>query len=167
MLIAVFFFMSTAFSQVKCPVKKIYAFKQSSLPGVKPKTPENGGTERIETFNYWIYLTLSQSKYININYIWLSGKKFSVKTEEIKTTPVSKLNNTSGAANETIELVPETKHKVILLYPTGPLNDNGDQSAKMRKKIEKNELVISFTHKEKKRTAQKKLISLLDPEPLL
>lgn len=159
-------FMTQAFGQVKCPVKKIYAYKQASLPGIQPRTAEKGGDERKETFNYWLYLTIPDSKNININNIWIAGKKFAVKTETVEASPVNKSNNISSTGNETIELVPKTKHRVILIYPSGLNNDADDLSAKILKKIEKNELVISFTRKDKKRFAGKKLITVLNPEAL-
>lgn len=164
---AFFGFLASMSGQAKCPVKKIYAFKQASLPGVNPATTGKSETERKETFNYWIYLTLPPSKSIHINHIWLSGKKFSVTTEEIKTKPVTKINQMAGTAIETTELVPDTKHKVILIYPNGLQNDAIDLSVNLKKAIEENELVISFTRKEKQRTARKKLITVLAPEALL
>jgi len=164
---AFFGLLASMSGQPKCPVKKIYAYKQASLPGVNPATTGNRETERKETFNYWIYITLPASKPIHINHIWLSGKKFSVTAEEIKTKPVTKINQMAGATNIPTVLVPDTKHKVILLYPSGQLNDAIDLSVNMKKAIEENELVISFTRKEKQRTARKKLISLLYPETLL
>lgn len=159
-------FMAQVFGQAKCPVKKIYAYKQASLPGIQPLTAENGGGERKETFNYWLYLIIPDSKNININNIWIVGKKFSVKTETVETTPVNKSNNISGAGNETIELVPKTKHRVILIYPSGLNNEAEDLSARILKKIKKNELVFNFTWKEKKRFSGKKLIKVLNPEAL-
>ena len=158
--------MTQVFGQAKCPVKKIYAYKQASLPGIQPLTAEKGGAERKETFNYWFYLTISGSKNINIKDVWIAGKKFSVKTETIETSPVNKSNNISGAGSEPVELVPKTKHKVLLVYPSGLNNDSEDLSTKIMKKIEKNELVIGFTWKEKKRVAGKKLIKVLPPEAL-
>ena len=161
-----FCFLVSAFGQSKCPVKKVYAYKQVSLPGIQPRTVVNGGKERKETFNYWLYLTLPKSKSISISHIWISGQKFSVKSEEIESTPVIKNDNSTGTENELIELVPATKHKLILFYPSGMLNESGDLSDRIRKKIGKNELVISFTWKNKKRLAKKKLIKILSPEPL-
>ena len=161
-----FCFMAQVSGQVKCPVKKIYAYKQASLPGIQPRTAEKGGVERKETFNYWFYLSFPDSKNININNIWIAGKKFSVKTETVETSPVNKSNNISSAGNETTELVPKTKHRVILIYPSGLNNDEEELSARILKKIKKNELVINFTWKEKKRFAGKKLIKVLSPEAL-
>ncbi len=151
--------------QTKCPVKKVYAYKQTSLPGVNPKSITNPDSERKETFNYWIYLSMPASKTVSINNIWISGQKFSVKSEEVQSTPVNKIYNDPGAENKTIELVPKTKHKLILVYPSG-IADNNELSAKARRKIEKNELVIDFTWKTKKRFARKKLIRILPPEIL-
>jgi hypothetical protein len=161
-----FCFIAPGSGQVKCPVKKIYAYKQASLPGIQPRTVENGGKERNETFNYWIYLALPKNKSISIEHIWISGQKFSVKSEIIESSPITKINNSQVAGKETIELVPLTKLQVILIYPSGLINDNADLSAKARKKIEKNELVIYFTWKEKKRMVKKKLIKVLVAEPL-
>lgn len=166
LLILIGFFTSVS-GQSKCPVKKIYAYKQASLPGIQPPTVENGGKERTETFNYWIYLTLPSTKNIEVNHIWISGNKFSVKVESVETTPVIKTNSMSGAGNESTKLVPETKHKVILLYPTGLLsNEKEGLSKKIITKIESNELVIEFTRKGKKRLARKSQIRVLSPEPL-
>lgn len=152
--------------QVKCPVKKVYAYKQASLPGIQQRTPENGGAERKETFNYWFYITLPENKSININHIWIGGKKFLAKADVIENSPVIKISNSSDTDNTTIELVPKTKNKIILIYPSGANNDTELLSARMMKKIRKYELVISFTSKGKNRIARKRLIRILNPEAL-
>lgn len=161
-----FCFLSPGFSQAKCPVKKIYSYKQASIPGIQPGEIENGSKERKETFNYWFYITLSESKSISIDHIWINGAKFSAKAEVIETSPVIKIIYTSGMDNNSIELVPKTKNKVILIYPSGLNRDTELLSKKMMKKISKNELVINFTYKGKNRSIRKKMIRVLNPEEL-
>ena len=164
--VTAFCFNSPVFSQGKCPVKKVYAYKQASLPGVQPKKAEDGGSERKETFNYWFYLTLPDSKKIEITNIWISGEKFTAKAETVENSPVTKLINKSDSGNETFELVPKTKKKLMLVYPSGLNNETEVLSNRVQKKLDQNELVIGFTWKGKNRFAKMKVIKVLDPEAL-
>src|SRR5687767_15701281 len=70
----------SAKAQVKPVIKKIHAYRQATVPGIPPA----GNDERKPTYNYWIYIETSGK--ISVADIWISGKRFSVKTEPVMKT---------------------------------------------------------------------------------
>ena len=71
-------------------VKKIYAYKQASIPGIQPGLITQEGGESIQvparrkaTFNYWFYTGFSKNEKIEVTALWISGKKYSVKSEPV------------------------------------------------------------------------------------
>ncbi len=158
--------LSPAFGQLK----KVYAYKQASLPGIQPRvtTEEGGGNkqraERKETFNYWFYISFSKKEKITVTGLWISGKRFTVKSEPITELPVKKINYTAASANDTITMVPFTRNAVMLTYPSGMANDTTPVSKYLLNLVNHNELVIVYFWKGKKYYAVKKMISTLAPE---
>ena len=69
----------SGFTQVKPPVKKVYGYKQASIPGILPDyTEENdiqpsGKTKPKLNYNYWFYLEFPKTEKINITGLWISG----------------------------------------------------------------------------------------------
>ena len=148
------------------PVKKVHAYKQASIPGIQPRFSETDGVnkadQRKQTFNYWIYLEIKGDPEISFSEIWIDGKKFMIKTEEIENTPVQKIISDGSSQNEIIILVPQTKRKVILVYPAGESRDSDPDSKKLTRLIKKNELVVVYTaHKGKRCYARSKHITML------
>jgi hypothetical protein len=157
-----------ASAQITNPVKKLYAYKQAGIPGIRPDVNrENGATQKPElkeSFNYWFYLVLQKSENINITAIWLSGKKFTVKTEPIKELPVKIINHTSGPGSDTAALVPFTKDAVLLTYPTGKATAPMAISKYFSSLIKAYELVIVYYWKGKKFYKVSGKIKVLEPE---
>jgi hypothetical protein len=155
-------------AQLTYPLKKLYAYKQAGIPGIQPGVTGEAGDKqkgkRKESFNYWFYLVFSKSGMINITGLWLSGKKFTVKTEPITELPVKKINYTSASGNDTVTLVPFTKNAVLLTYPAGEDKDTAAVSKYLSDLVSKNELVITYYWKGKKFYKVSRKITVLDPE---
>jgi hypothetical protein len=153
-------------------VKKVYAYKQASIPGIQPKliTQEEGVSQQLpvrkETFNYWFYIGVSKNEKIEVNSLWISGKKYNVKNEPVNKLPVIKINYTAASENDTVIMVPVTRNAVMLTYPSGEVNDSVNPSKYLTSLIIKNELVIAYLWKGKKYYTVKKMITVLAPEAL-
>ena len=161
---AILFFVPV-FSQVKSPLKKLYAYKQASVSGVKPSvTAENQKAKQSETYSYWFYLVFPESEEISVTEIWLSGKKFAVKSEPVKELPVKKINYTDASGKSAVTMVPFTKNAVLLTYPAAEANDPGAISKYFSDLISTYELVITYYWKGKKFYRIAKKITVLEPE---
>ena len=151
-------------------VKKVYAYKQASIPGIQPRTiTAEGGSptqlpERKATYNYWFYVSHIKTTGINITALWIGGKKYSAKTETISKLPVIKINYTAASADDTVTLVPATKNAITLTYPAGEDNKPENISKYLSNLINTHELVIAYYWKGRKYYAVKNLITRLTPE---
>ena len=69
----------SSFIQVKPPVKKVYGYKQASIPGILPNYSEEnnihptGKSKPKQNYNYWFYLEFLKTEKINITGLWISG----------------------------------------------------------------------------------------------
>ena len=131
-------------------VKKVYAYKQASIPGNIIGSGENdieekkGTKQRKQTqnFNYWFYLSIPKKEKVTITGLWIDGKQYDIKSENITDLPVKKIVYTGLEKNDTTIMVPVITNKVILVYP------GGIKSAGTRLKLAgANELVIRYTWK--------------------
>jgi hypothetical protein len=151
-------------------VKKIYAYKQASIPGIQPKliTLEGGESQQLparkETYNYWFYTGVSKNEKIDVTSLWISGKKYNVKNEPVNNLPVIKVNYTAASVNDTVIMVPVTRNAVMLTYPSGEANDSVYLSKYLSSLVNKYELVIAYKWKGKKYYTFKKTIIALAPE---
>ena len=165
-LYTVIFVCTSTKAQIKPVIKKIHAYRQATVPGIPPA--EN--IERKPTYNYWIYIeTLAQqqggkSGKISVADIWISGKRFSVKNEPVTKLPVMKINYNAANGTDTVTLVPETKHNVILIYPSGKIKDSPICSKYVSGLIKKSELVIGYFLNGKKYFAPVKAFVSLEPD---
>jgi len=158
-------FLAPAFAQVKSPLKKLYAYKQASVSGVKSSvTQENQKVKQSETYNYWFYLVFPSSEEMSVTEIWLSGKKFSVKSEPVKELPVKKINYTDPSGKSAVIMVPFTKNAVLLTYPAAEANDPGAVSKYFSALLNTHELVITYYWRTKKFYKVAKKITVLEPE---
>src|SRR5687767_4474588 len=148
----------SAKAQVKPVIKKIHAYRQATVPGIPPA----GNDERKPTYNYWIYIETSGK--ISVADIWISGKRFSVKTEPIMKTPVIKINYNATNGTDTVIMVPETKNYVMLIYPSGKIKDSAIGSKYVSGLIKKSELVIGYFWRGKKYFAPVKAFTSLEPD---
>jgi len=153
-------------------IKKIYAYKQASLPGIRPGviTAENGESiqlpQRQNSFNYWFYISHSNSEVITITGVWINGKKHFIKSETVDRLPVLKFNLDALSARDTITLVPATNNAVTLIYPTGENIKTEKISKHLSRLIKENEFVVEYVRKGKKFLATKKQIKQLKAEAL-
>ena len=150
----------SATAQIKPVIKKIYAYRQATVPGIPPA----GNAERKPTYNYWIYIETLKSEKISVADIWISGKRFSVKTEPVTKTPVMKINYYAANGTDTVILVPETKYNVMLIYPSEKIKDSSIGSKYVSGLIKKSELVIGYFWKGKKYFAPVKAFISLEPD---
>ena len=163
------FVLVSGFVQVKPPVKKVYAYKQASIPGIVPvHTEENKTkqkkTERKQEYNYWFYMELPKSEKITITGLWISGIRYSLKEDAINDLPVKKIIFTGIEKNDTTVMVPFTRNKIILVYPAGKMKEEKKGSAPVTDIARTNELVISYTSKGKIYYASVKKIKELAPD---
>lgn len=143
----------SGFTQVKPPVKKVYGYKQASIPGILPDYSEEndiqptGKTKPKQNYNYWFFLEFPKTEIINITGLWISGSQYELETEPITELPVRKIVFTGLEKNDTTIMVPATKNKVILVHPS---DESKIQDSKYALNLARqHELVIRYTWKNK------------------
>jgi hypothetical protein len=160
----------SGFTQIKPAVKKIYGYKQASIPGILPTYSEEndthptGKTKRKQNYNYWFYLEILKTEKINITGLWISGIPHDIKAETINSLPVRKIIFTGVDQNDTTILIPATKNKVMLVYPSGESKDKRISSNYIKQLTKANELVIRYTWKNKTYYTTVKKLKELSPD---
>jgi len=150
-------------------VKKVYAFKQASIPGILLATDENDikesnapkRSERKQNYNYWFYLSLPKTEKITVTGLWIDGKQYDLKSETITNLPVVKIVYTGLEKNDTTIMAPATANKVILVYPVAEKPGNPKSALKFTRT---NELVIRYASKGKIHYTTLKKIKELAPD---
>jgi len=143
----------SGFTQLKPPVKKLYGYKQASIPGILPThTKENDiqptrKTKPKQNFNYWFYLEIAKTEKINVTGLWIGGIQYDIKTETITDLPVKKIVFTGMEKNDTTIMMPWTKNTVLLIYPSGEIKDAVIRSKYISNLARSNELVIRYSWK--------------------
>jgi hypothetical protein len=164
-----FIFLLTVAVNGFAQVKKVYAFKQASIPGNIIATDENdikenNGTKEIDrkqNFNYWFYLSIPKKEKITITGLWIDGKQHEIKQDSITDLPVKKIIYTGLQKNDTIIMAPATVNKIVLVYPGGIRNNDSKYALKYTRA---NELVIRYTWKNKTYYTSVKKIKELIPD---
>jgi len=158
----------SGFTQAKPPVKKIYGYKQASIPGIVPDyTEENdiqplGKTKPKLNYNYWFYLEYPKTEKINVTGLWISGIRHDIKTDTITDLPIRKIIFTGMEKNDTTIMVPVTKNKIILVYPSAE-SKIGDSKYELNL-AHSNELVVRYVWKNKIYYSTMKKLKELDPD---
>ena len=158
----------SGFTQAKPLVKKVYGYKQASIPGIVPDyTEENdiqpsGKTKPKLNFNYWFYLEYPKTEKINVTGLWISGIRHDIKTDTITDLPVRKIIFTGMKKNDTTIMVPVTKNKIILVYPSGKSKINDSKYELNLAHL--NELVVRYVWKNKTYYTTIKKLKVLDPD---
>jgi len=158
----------SGFTQVKPPVKKVYGYKQASIPGILPDYSEendinpSGKTKPKQNYNYWFYLEFPKAEKITITGLWISGIRYDIKSETITDLPVRKIIFTGMEKNDTTIMVPVTKNKIILIYPSG--ESKTDDSKYALNLARQNELVVRYVWKNKTYYTTMKKLKELDPD---
>jgi len=158
----------SGFTQAKPPVKKVYGYKQASIPGILPNYSEendiqpSGKTKRKQNYNYWFYLEFPKTEKINITGLWISRIRHDIKTDTITDLPIRKIIFTGMQKNDTTIMVPVTKNKIILVYPSG--ESKIDDSKYALNLASLNELVVRYVWKNKIYYTTMKKLKELDPD---
>ena len=161
---------SFGFIEVKPPVKKIYGYKQASIPGILPNYSEEndikptGKNKPKQNYNYWFYLEIPKTENIKVTGLWISGIRHDIKAETVNNSPVKKIIFTGIDKNDTTIMVPATKNKVILICPSGESKETTINSKYITGLTNKNELVISYLWKNKKYYSTLKKLKELNPD---
>ena len=150
-------------------VKKVYAYKQASIPGILPASDENDIKENNSTkktewrpnYNYWFYLSITKTEKITVTGLWIDGKQYDIRSETITSLPVKKIVFTGLEKNDTTTMVPVTGNKVILIYPAAEKPGDSKYALNFART---NELVIRYTSKGKIHYTTVKKIKELDPD---
>ena len=135
-------------------VKKVYAYKQASIPGNIIGSDDNDIKEnneakqsvRKQNFNYWFYLSIPKKEKVVVNGLWIDNQQYDIKSDTITNLPVIKIVFTGLEKNDTTIMVPATTNRVILIYP-GPARTNDSKKGSTLAKT--NELVIRYIYKGK------------------
>ena len=158
----------SSFIQAKPPVKKVYGYKQASIPGILPNYSEEnnihptGKSKPKQNYNYWFYLEFLKTEKINITGLWISGIRYDIKADTITNLPVRKIVFTGMEKNDTTIMVPVTKNKIILVYPSGESKFNDSKYALNLARL--NELVVRYVWKNKTCYATMKKLKELNPD---
>lgn len=156
------------FAQTKLPVKKIYGYKQASIPGILPEYSEEndikpaGKNKPKQNFNYWFYIECLKTEKIKITGLWISGIKHDIKSDTITNLPVKKIIFTGMQKDDTVTMAPVTKNKIVLVYPSGESKINDSRYASAL--ASSNELVIRYIWKNKTYYTTIKKLKELNPD---
>jgi len=150
-------------------VKKVYAYKQASIPGIIPASDENDirenndskKTEWKQNYNYWFYLSIPKTGSITVTGLWIDGTQYDLKSETVNNLPVKKIVFTGLEKNDTTIMVPVTGNKIVLVYPQ---SEKQVQPGHMLSQARTNELVIRYTLKNKTHYTTVKKIKELTPD---
>jgi hypothetical protein len=161
---AVMFYWPMVHAQQKSPLKKLYAYKQASVSGIKSGNPAEPVAQKTETYSYWFYLVLPSARSFTVKEIWINGKNFSPKTEPVNQLPVKKINYTDASSQEEQILVPATQDAVVLTYPASAVMEQAQISKYLKDLVTRYELVITYFWKGKKFYKVARKISELEPD---
>ena len=142
------FVYSGTFAQIS-PIINAYAYSQSVLQGTKrANTVDESGKEIIgitkNSPGYFFYIEQKRSDAFDIVSVWIKGKNYGVKTDEVLQTPVE-----MKYPDSTITLVPRSSNKIILITPGSEKLSLKRSSSYLRKIVAYSELVIVYKWKGK------------------
>ena len=154
---------------INAQVKKVYAYKQASIPGIVPASDENDikekndpkKTERKQNYNYWFYLSVPKTEKVTVTGLWIDGKQYDLKSETVNNLPVKKIVFTGLEKNDTTIMVPVTGNKVVLVYPVAERPSDSKYALNFART---NELVIRYISKGKTHYTTVKKIKELAPD---
>jgi hypothetical protein len=147
--------LSSSFASAqKAPVVKMYAYIQHVLPGTKRNVivDENGNTIEPATqkkMNYFFYAEKKKSETIKIAGIWMYGKKYLARYDNVAATPVEIFKGTSSNDSNKITLIPDADNEFVQILP-GPTTTKGAKlSGYLKKMVQQNDLVLIYLWKGK------------------
>lgn len=149
-------------------VKKIYAYKQASIPGNIISTEDNDikengvkQPEQTQNFNYWFYISVPKKEKVIITGLWINNQQYDIKTESVSNLPVKKIIYTGVDKNDTTVMVPATNNKIILISPVAKKTGDSKYALNFTRL---NELVIRYSWKGKIHYTTVKKIKELAPD---
>jgi len=153
----------SSYSQVKA-----YAYSQTVLSGARPKkiVDEKGNqteSRPSSSMNYLFYLEYKNSTPVTPTAIWFKDRAYSVKVQQVKTTPVEMVNSNIPGNPQRKTLVPATKDKVVLVQPDYSKKISFKPVGELKKLLATSELVFVYTYKGKRRFMPIKTITILEP----
>lgn len=116
---------TSGYSQSKQPVIKAYGYLRESSPGAIPKVVNEEG-KQIDTgptiiSSYQFFMESKKGVTIKPVKLWIDGKAYKVKTENVSQTPYTFTRYGVGSNKETDTLVKKTSNKVIKVIADGEL----------------------------------------------
>jgi hypothetical protein len=149
------FLIIVSFSAIGQPSVKIYAYSQVITPGTIPKgvTDENGkpvNTQKKAAVNYYIFAAYKSPAKIDFDEIWINGKFYKTRTENIDSTPVVNINENIPGNPVKEVLVPATNLKVTSIIPVKTMNDAIIRTSWFRNMTKHVELIVIYTYHGKK-----------------
>ena len=147
------------------PSIKVFGYEQESSRGTvaaNVKDEKGNPLKKAATQkNYFIYLSLKQKYIVTPLQVFIDGKAFPTEANIIKTTSVEYIDNNILSHPEKITLVPKTDDKIIQLKIADTVLVK--KTSALQKLTNKNEVVVSYTWKQKKYFAVLKKLKKLDP----
>src|SRR4030095_16737176 len=147
------------------PSIKVFGFEQESSPGTVAANVKDENVNPVKKAaiqkNYFIYLSLEQKYNITPQQAFINGATFAIETSVIETTPIEHVNNNIPGKPQQTVLVPKTTNKVMKLKIVDPIQVT--KPLTVEKLIKKNDLVVSYTWKDKKYFAVLKKLKKLEP----
>jgi hypothetical protein len=159
---------SSGFIQVKPGIKKVYGYKQASIPGILPNYSEEndikptGKNKPKQNYNYWFYIELPKTERISVTGLWIAGIQHELKSETVNNLPVRKIIFTGSDKNDTTVMVPFSKNKIMLVYPTGESKHDDSKYAINLARL--NELVLRYVWKNRTYYTTLKKLKELNPD---
>lgn len=131
----------------KCPIKG-YAYQRATIPGIIPrKTLDESGKEieaPVKMMNtYFIYVEIKRGCNLQVTRIWISGKAYHIRQEEVKNTPVVIHHTHPGTPADT--LVMQTNNQVFRIQLQEEWNHKPDN--KVISKYPGAKIIIEYIHK--------------------
>lgn len=150
---------------------KLYAYAQPVHSGIQSKTQiaESGIEYKSESkskLNYIIYLEHRSSKTIRPLEIWIAGKAYGIKMNQIEFTPVELTDNSNIKDPKKILLVPATSNKVFSISLTG-LSEIANSKSDELKNQKANEITLVYRRKCKSLYTISSLIIPLPSIPMM
>lgn len=145
---------------------KLYAYRQTSLPGIPSSENKDEKGKLIEekksfSLTYSIYFTFSKDKTISLLELWLNGKVFGIEQQTILSTPIEYSFDNNSFQPQKMVLVPFTNNKVLKLSPIEKLP--GKISLAKKTLATTNELIVVYEENNKVNLKTVKKIKNLPP----
>lgn len=133
-----------------CKIEKGYAYQRTTIPGNIPRNDLDESGKEIERpvrmmNTFFIYVETNNGCNLRVTQLWILGKAFRVKQEEVKELPIVIHHTHPGTPPDT--LVPHTMKRVFRLQPVA---DGFDEEKRIPVKQNQKSIRIEYLRKEKK-----------------